>query len=92
MISEGVREILEHAGVMVNGPNPWDIQVNEERLYPRIWREKNLGLGESYMDGWWECARLDEFIYRLLRSGVEEKVRGNLRYLIRLLPELLFNL
>ncbi len=44
------------------------------------------------MDGWWDCERVDEFIYRLLRSGIENNVRGNLGLLLRALPWLLLNL
>jgi cyclopropane-fatty-acyl-phospholipid synthase len=34
-----------------------------------------LGLGESYMDGWWDCERLDEFFYRILVSELDRKVK-----------------
>src|SRR5690606_4450035 len=71
---------------------PWDIRVHDRRWYARIFRERELGLGESYMEGWWDCARLDEMFFRLLGSGLESKVRGSLRYLALLLPRVLFNL
>lgn len=87
-----ITELAEAAGIRINGPNPWDIQVKDERVYARVLRERNLGLGESYMDGWWECERLDEMAYRLLSSGLADKIRGNWRYLLRLLPAVLFNL
>ncbi len=92
IISDAIREMLGHAGITVNGSNPWDIQVKDERWYARVWREKSLGLGESYMDGWWDCRQTDEMIYRLLCADLEGKVRGDLRYLIRFLPAILFNL
>ncbi len=44
------------------------------------------------MEGWWECDRIDEFICKILLAGLDERVKGNLRYLIRFLPALLFNL
>ncbi len=75
MIADMMRELLAHAGIAINGPNPWDIQVKDDRWYVRIWQEKNLGLGESYMDGWWSCAQIDEMVCRILRGGVEEKIR-----------------
>ncbi len=93
MLSDTIRGVLlEHAGIRIDGPDPWDIQVKDDRWYGRVWRQKNLGLGESYMDGWWECERLDEMICRLLAGGIEREVRGNLKYRIGLLPTLLFNL
>ncbi len=92
MIADTVRNVLKNACIEVNGNNPWDIQVHDERWYKRVWSEKSLGLGESYMDGWWDCERIDEMIYRLLSSGLERKVSGNVRYLIRFLPAVLLNL
>lgn len=87
-----IGELAEQAGILINGPNPWDIQVKDERVYSRVLREKSLGLGESYMDGWWDCERLDELVCRVLRSGLADKIRGNITYLLRLLPAVLFNL
>ncbi|HAN60460.1 MAG TPA: cyclopropane-fatty-acyl-phospholipid synthase, partial [Gammaproteobacteria bacterium] len=39
-----------------------------------------LGLGEAYMDGWWDCPRLDEMVCRALLSDIENKIRRNIRY------------
>lgn len=33
-----------------------------------------MGLGESYMDGWWECDRLDMFFSKVLRAGLENQL------------------
>ena len=93
MIADTIRGmLLENAGITVNGPDPWDIHVKDDRWYARVWREKRLGLGESYMDGWWDCERLDEMICRLLRSHIEERLKGNLRYLLRSLPGVFLNI
>jgi cyclopropane-fatty-acyl-phospholipid synthase len=74
-----VQELLGLCGVAVDGPNPWDLRVKDDRFYARVLGEKSLGLGDSYMDGWWECERIDELICRILRAGVEKRVRGNPR-------------
>ncbi len=74
-----VHELLESAGIVANGPNPWDIQIHDERLYDRVLRDASLGLGESYMDGWWDCQAVDAFIDRVLRANLREKVENNLR-------------
>lgn len=34
----------------------------------------SLGLGDAYVDGWWECDRLDEFFDRALRARLEHSV------------------
>ena len=54
------REILAIAGITINGNHPWDIKVHNPNFYRRVLAEGSLGLGESYMDGWWDCKRLDE--------------------------------
>jgi len=92
VIAEMLHGLLESADIRVNGRKPWDIQVKDSRWYRRVWWEKNLGLGESYMDGWWDCERLDELFFRLLRSGLDGQVRGSWTYLVGFLPALLFNL
>ena len=60
-----VESFLSQAGVSVNGPAPWDIQVHDDRFYARALREGDLGIGESYALGWWDCDRLDELAYRV---------------------------
>lgn len=70
-----IVKLLHQAGIEVNGPNPWDIQVFDGRLYDRVLKGHNLGLGEAYMDGWWECPRIDEMIARIARSNVRESLK-----------------
>ncbi len=87
-----IEHCLERAGVAIGGQNPWDLRVHDDRLCARVLREKSLGLGEAYMDGWWECGRIDEFICRVLRAGLDEALPGGLTDFLRFLPALLFNL
>jgi cyclopropane-fatty-acyl-phospholipid synthase len=72
-----VTNLLGQAGISVNGQNPWDIQIKDDRFYQRVLSDEILGLGESYMDGWWECEALDEFINKILRARLEQKIKGN---------------
>ncbi|HSH09218.1 MAG TPA: cyclopropane fatty acyl phospholipid synthase, partial [Oceanipulchritudo sp.] len=62
-----IQKLLERADIQVNGDRPWDLQVNDERFWKRVLLYGNIGLGEAYMDGWWDCRAIDEFIYRLLK-------------------------
>ena len=62
---EIIQSLLSDAGIEINGKNPRDIQVHNELLYQRVLSESALGLGESYLDGWWDCEALDEFISRI---------------------------
>ena len=69
-----VEDRFKAAGVQINGPHDWDIQVHDERLYNRLVAHESLGLGESYMEKWWDCERVDLFIERLLRTEKNSKV------------------
>lgn len=89
-----LARLAERAGVRFNGDAAWDIQVLEPRLYSRILRQGSLGLGEAYMDGWWECGRLDELFCRLLSADADSALerRRPVRYLAALLKHSLINL
>ena len=71
-----VESLLALAGIRVGGDAPSDIQVRDDRLYARAIAHGSLGLGEAYMDGWWDTADLDGFLYRLLNAHVDERVGG----------------
>lgn len=64
---------LEPAGLSADGPEPWDPQIHDPRLYERVLRLGSLGLGEAYMDGWWDCEQLDEFFCRLMAAGLQRR-------------------
>lgn len=87
-----VEHLLQHAGIRINGNQPWDMQVQDERLYARVLSEGSLGLGEAWMDGWWDCARLDEFTCRALRARLDQQISVGWYELWRRLVGLLANL
>jgi cyclopropane-fatty-acyl-phospholipid synthase len=66
--------VLAGSGIALDGANPWDIRVRDERLFGRVLRQGALGLGEAYVDGWWDCYRLDELVCRALRAGLHRKL------------------
>ncbi|WP_105631376.1 cyclopropane fatty acyl phospholipid synthase [Cronobacter dublinensis] len=87
-----VTELLSRAGIAVNGAAPADIQVKNPDFFKRVLQEGSLGLGESYMDGWWECERLDLFFTKVLRAGLEDQLPHHLKDTLRILGARLFNL
>jgi len=89
---EIVQELLHSAGITIDGDNPWDIRVEDDRFYRRVLTDRELGLGESYMDGWWESEAVDEFINRILRAGIRQQVRGNWKIYWHYLRAILLNL
>ncbi|MEC9484099.1 MAG: cyclopropane fatty acyl phospholipid synthase [Halomonas sp.] len=68
-----VEDLLEGSGVTLNGDQPWDIQILHPDFFSRVLHQGTLGLGEAYMDGWWECERIDEMAHKLLRHGLGER-------------------
>jgi len=75
LFQKGVLRILDDAGVSVHGQAPWDMDVRHSGFYRRVLLEGSLGLGESYMDGWWECAAIDQLFFRLIRGALHERVQ-----------------
>ncbi len=61
-----IARLLAGADIRVDGNRPWDMRINNPAVFPRIALKRSLGLGEAYMDGWWDCDALDEFFFRLL--------------------------
>jgi hypothetical protein len=66
-----VPEIFASADVEVNGSRPWDIRVHHHLFYKRLAAGGSMALGESYMDGWWDCEALDQFFDRILRFRLD---------------------
>ena len=71
-----VEALLATADVRIGGTREWDLQPRDERLWSRLLAQGSLGLGESYMDGWWEAASLDGLLMRLVQARLGERVRG----------------
>lgn len=74
-----VTDLFAAAGVEINGENPWDIQVNQNFFFKRLMAGGSMALGESYMDGWWECPRLDQFFEKILRARLDKKSIKSIR-------------
>jgi cyclopropane-fatty-acyl-phospholipid synthase len=70
-----VERILSTADVQLGGARPWDLQVSDDRFFRAALLEGSLGLGESYMEGWWSCADLEELVRRFIVTGVESRAR-----------------
>jgi cyclopropane-fatty-acyl-phospholipid synthase len=73
-VHDRIEHLLSHADVTVNGSHPWDIHINNDNFYHRIIKYGSLGLGESYMDGWWDAPQVDEFICRVLKASLQKRV------------------
>ncbi len=87
-----IEQLLSKAGIAVNGKQPWDIQTHNEALYNRVLSQGSLGLGESYMDGWWDAKELDEFFNKVLRSELQKQMPINSTMVLGYLKAKLMNM
>ncbi|MEW5746286.1 MAG: cyclopropane fatty acyl phospholipid synthase [Nitrospirota bacterium] len=86
-----IEEILSSAGIGINGASPHDLRIRDDRFFERILRDGSIGLGEAYMDGWWECACLDELFCRLMPLEPELRLRKSLKLATHLLKAAVLN-
>ncbi|HUQ07255.1 MAG TPA: cyclopropane fatty acyl phospholipid synthase [Kofleriaceae bacterium] len=88
---EMCREMLARAGITVGGDAPWDIQVHDERLWARVMREGSLGLGDAYVEGWWDTPALDQAFDRVFRARLDREVTSNWVFVAHVVRARLFN-
>ena len=86
-----VQHLLELADVRINGSRSFDIQVHNETLFQRLFAEGSLGLGESYMEKWWDCNNLEELFCRIVRAELNRRIKP-LRESLTLLKAAILNL
>jgi cyclopropane-fatty-acyl-phospholipid synthase len=63
------------------------LRIHDDRFFTRVLSQGNLGLGEAYIDGDFtvEEGELHEFLTLLLRSRIDQKVRGDPRTALKVL-------
>src|SRR5690606_2463141 len=57
-----------------------------------ILQEGTLGLGESYMDNWWDCSEIDAFVCRVLRADLYKKAKLNWQAVLEMILARLLNM
>jgi cyclopropane-fatty-acyl-phospholipid synthase len=67
-----IQNTLAKADVQINGERPWDIQVHDKNFYQRVVIDGSLGLGEAYVEGGWDCPKLDEFFTKIFKAKLHE--------------------
>ena len=68
-------DLLDKIGVTVGGSGPADIHIHDDRFYKRVIRDRELGLGEAYQEGWWTANRLDEFLAVAQETNLADHVK-----------------
>ena len=70
-----VQSLLHDVGITINGNKPYDVQIHNTAFYKRVLKYGSLGLGESYIQGWWDCENLDQFFHRIISFDVKSKIK-----------------
>jgi cyclopropane-fatty-acyl-phospholipid synthase len=86
-----LEDLFDFADVRIDGHRPWDIQINNPAFYQRALGAGSMGLGESYMDEWWDCEALDQFFERILTIHLDARIRKSFNVLWAGLRCKLFN-
>ncbi len=76
-----IQELFDYTDVQINGNRYRDIQIHNPNFFERVLAGGSLALGESYMDGWWDCEALDHFFDRILDARLDKKVKKTKRAL-----------
>ncbi len=89
-----IHDTLSKAGVTINGTEPHDLLIHDERLFDLVMSQGSLGLGEAYVQQWWDCRRLDELMARLMTLDMDEhtKAWNKMQWLMLALREKILNL
>lgn len=88
-----VQSLLKHTDLVLDK----DIQINDERVFNDVILNPSLGLGEAYMNGWWDAKdkTLDQIFYTIGRSNLSNILNNTwiakLRLGVYWLKEKIFN-
>ncbi len=74
------KALLKRGGITLNGKKPYDVTVHNPKVYKRLLKKGSLGVGESYMDGWWTCKDPEELFFRLFRADLHNDFIRNWRF------------
>lgn len=88
------QKILNRADIQLNGERQFDMVVHNPLLYRRVLHKGSLGLGEAFMEGWWDTRdffSLDEFFQRILGGQLEYFFPNNAKDLANVLGAKLSN-
>lgn len=74
MFKYTLTDLLRKAGIEPNGGSPWDPQIKDSRFYRAVLLQGSVGLGDAYLNGWWECDDISGFVLRIIKSGIHLRV------------------
>ena len=88
---EQLIAIMESSGLKVNGDAPHDPQIHHPDLAKRVFGEGMIAMGESYMDGWWDCEAMDEMVTRGMVGRNHTKLWNKKKMATQIIKARLYN-
>lgn len=70
------KKVMSRAGISLNGNLPWDIQVHDDRFFDCVYQSASEGLGNSYVQGYWDSDDPSETLGRFIAVGARRSVKG----------------
>lgn len=65
-----VESLLAPAEIQIDGPQPFDIRVNDNAFFNIAVPGGFTGLREGYVNGWWDTDQLDVLTYKVLTHKI----------------------
>lgn len=94
-MSEVIEELIQNkfklAGIDCKEDQLCGFKIHDSRFYEKVLKQGSLGLGESYVDGWWDAERLNEFIYHVTKADLESTIKPSLLQMWHISKYCLFN-
>lgn len=66
-----VKQLLDSAGITIDGANAFDIKIFDEQFYEMVMTKGSIGLAEAYYKKIWSSNDLPGFFHRLFLSNAE---------------------
>ena len=95
MVSNAIKEVIcgkfRSAGIDLENAKVSGVKIHDPRFYDRVMRYGSLGLGESYMEGWWDANHVDQMITKILQADIQSSVKPSLKQILHISKFLLLN-
>lgn len=86
-----IKEMLLLSGIHINGNRDTDITINNDAFLKQSIFNGSIGIGEAYMNNWWNCIRLDKFFTLIFQTNLEDKLKNNWKLLYAVFCSKIFN-
>ncbi len=92
LAKDKITDLLLKSDIQINGNRDWDIKINDNRFYQKVFSQGSLAMGETYMQGWWDSNKLDQTICKILRHRQDLQLNLKLPEVWLFIKAYLFNL